>query len=147
MDTPYYVSAPYVDASFVASFDFKYYLCPDCGHIEWFSLDAAKKYKEIQLKNDEVDEKISFFKKKLDEIKNFNFKIINQQQNIINEINTYNINDLDITLKQQMEMKFKIKSLTIEKDELQESIRSNNKKIKSLNSKISELEKSKKIFR
>ena len=139
----FYVSG---DARLLASSTLEVYVCEECGHVEFFDSSFLSKNKEEEKINDYYNKLINQLKQEKEE--KFNCKI----RELEIELGKANIklNDLDITVRQQSEIKNRVSEINKELIAIDREIEKNNTLIKKYESerqqKISKLKANTRSF-
>ena len=134
------------DSDLMISSTLEVYVCEDCGHVEFFDSSFLNKNKEEEQINDYYNKLINQLKQEKEE--KFNCKI----RELEIELGRANVklNDLDITVRQQSEIKNRIAEINKELIAIDREIEKNNTLIKKYESerqqKISKLKSNSRTF-
>ena len=124
----------YGDGGAKLSEEVNVYLCLECGHYEFFSEAAINKYKVTVSIIKDIEQKIANLHCDLENLQNST-----TTENIQKEIKTINeqLKSLDITIRQQQELKAKHSELTRQLQDIPNNISSKKSRLYDLESRLS----------
>ena len=113
--------------------DVDVYLCVNCGHYELFSMKKVKDYENLV---SQISEKRKLFEDLEKELSVVNNK--ENQETLKNRISTIKkqLNSLDITIRQQQELKNELRELELKEQSLPSSISFTEKRVREIRQDI-----------
>lgn len=107
------------------------YLCVKCGHYELFSMKKVYEYEKISSAIDELEKELPPLKQKLLEYRNDEKSINNKVSELEDALKS-----IDITIRQQQELKIELNAVKQKQKELPFAISRVNGEIQAINTKI-----------
>ena len=132
----YFPMTSYGDGGATVSDDVDVYLCIDCGHYEFFSTKRANNYRNTAKWIRDTETKIDILRRELSELeleKPSTTQKLNEEIKFIES----QLTSLDITIRQQQELKVKIRDIKNKLSDIPNQISRIKNEIRNLESELS----------